>query len=55
MGSEMCIRDSFAHFLNATARMVRSEAEDWGIDTDRAQLALPLLAGLEKQLRNASA
>lgn len=47
--------ENFAHFLNATARMVRSEAEDWGIDTDRAQLALPLLAGLEKQLRNASA
>ena len=47
--------ENFARFLNATAHMVRSEPEKWGIDVDRAQLALPLIAELEDKLRNAGA
>lgn len=34
--------------------MLRSEPEKWGIDTERAKLALPMLAGIEEELRNAS-
>lgn len=46
--------ENFAHFLTATARHVRTEPERWGISSDRAQLVLPLIEGLEKQLHNAS-
>lgn len=44
--------ENFAHFLTATATMLRSEPEKWGIDAERAKLALPMLAELEEQLRN---
>lgn len=43
--------ENFAHFLNATARMVRTEPEEWGIDAERSELALPMLSQLEEQLR----
>lgn len=45
--------ENFARFLKATAHMVRSEPEKWGIDAERAELALPMIAELEEQLRNA--
>ena len=46
--------ENFAHFLSATDHMVRSEPEKWGIDAERAELALPMIAELEEQLRTAS-
>ncbi len=46
--------ENFARFLKATAHMVRSEPEKWGIDAERAELALPMISELEEQLRNAS-
>ena len=46
--------ENFTHFLKTTGNLIRSEPEKWGIDDERAQLTLPLIAELEEQLRNAS-
>lgn len=46
--------ENFAHFLNATGRIVRTEPEQWGISTERAKFAQSLISGLEEQLRSAS-
>ncbi|MDK8762886.1 hypothetical protein QP922_03480 [Corynebacterium sp. MSK218] len=46
--------ENFAHFLNSTGRIVRTEPKQWGISTERAKFAQSLIAGLEEQLRTAS-
>ncbi|OFR68363.1 hypothetical protein [Corynebacterium sp. HMSC078H07] len=46
--------ENFAQFLKTTGDLIRSEPEKWGIDDERAQLALPLIAELEEQLGTAS-